>query len=78
MQEEVKSVISVVVASEKLSSFNNWLITSPKLTVDIQFLQESVIGQEKETICITKWLNQVSLKLTAQDQDVLWSTDKWI
>jgi hypothetical protein len=39
--------------------------------------QESVKEPEKETICITKWSNQESLRLMVQDPDVLSSMVKW-
>ena len=54
MQEVVKLDFSVVLESEKLSSFKNSLITSLKLTVVIQSLPESVKEQERVTICIMK------------------------
>ena len=54
MQEVVKLDFSVVLESEKLSSFKNLLTTSPKLMVVIQCSQESVKEPEKVTIFIMK------------------------
>ena len=77
MPEVVKLDFSEVPESEKLCWFKNWLTTSPRPTVVTPCSQEWVKEPEKETIFITKWLNQVSLKLTKLVPDALWSTDKW-
>ncbi len=77
MQEVVKLVFLVVLESEKLSLFNNLLITSLKLTVVTLSLLVLVKEPEKVMICITKWFNQVSSRLMVQVQDVLWFMVKW-